>query len=156
MNYRLLCLFALCFALAACSGGERSTGAVDTGQAAAPAETESSAKPAAEPFEPDPGIVVNEAFLDHMHAHADMLDEINYALADGNLEAAITPAYWLSKHHDFKGMPEEWKAYAEGMRKAAAEVESAPDLETARAAAARIDNHCRDCHAAAGVTDEND
>jgi cytochrome c556 len=156
MNHRLFCLFSLCFALTACSGGERPTGGVASGEADATIAQETAPESATEPFEPDPGIIVDEAFLTHMHAHADMLDEINYALADGNLEAAMTPAYWLSKHHDFEGMPQEWKPYVDAMRKAAAEVESAPNLETARAAAARIDDHCRDCHKAAGVTDEND
>lgn len=147
MNHKLLCTFALCFTLSACSGSEPPT---ETAETVAPPEPETSA----EPFEPDTGILVDEAFLNHMHAHAEMLDEINYALADDDLESAITPAYWLSKHHDFRGMPEEWKPYAKGMRDAAAAVESATDLETARAAAARIDDHCRDCHTAAGITEE--
>jgi hypothetical protein len=149
MYRRNLCTFAICLVLGACSGGEPPAEMAET---EAPAEAGSGT----EPMEPDTGIVVDEAFLNHMHAHADMLDEINYALSDGDLESAITPAYWLSKHHDFRGMPEEWKPFAQGMRDAAAAVESAEDLETARAAAARIDNYCRDCHTAAGITNEYD
>lgn len=152
MNHRPLCLFALCFALTACSGGEPPTEPAATGEA--PAAGEPAAETAADELDPDPGIVVDEAFLDHMHAHAEMLDEINYALADGELESAITPAYWLAQHDDLRGMPEEWKPYAEGMREAAAAVESAPDLATARAAADEIAQYCIDCHVAAGLTDE--
>ncbi len=157
MNHRLLCLPALCLILTGCSGGEpptdvSATGEAASGEAGTAAGTSSGAdRPA---FEPDTGLVVNEAFLTHMHAHAEMLDEINYALSDDDLESTRTPAYWLAKHHDFKDMPNEWKAHAAGMREAAAAVEAAQDLETARAAAGRIEGYCRDCHAAAGITDE--
>lgn len=150
MDHRLLVPLALCFALAACSGDE------PPAEVAEPGPEPAAVDPAEETFEPDPGIVVDEAFLNHMHAHAEMLDEINYALADGDLESAITPAYWLARHHDFRGMPEEWKPYARAMREAAAVVESAPDLETARAAADDIAQTCLDCHIAAGLTDERD
>lgn len=93
----------------------------------------------------------NEAFLKHMHQHAEKLDDLNFALADGDLEAAMTPAYWLSKHETFDDVQQEWLPFLYGMRNEAEAVEAATDLETARAAAERITAHCQSCHAAAGI-----
>jgi len=95
-----------------------------------------------------------EAFLQHMHAHAEQLDDLNFALADGDLEAAKTPAYWLSRHETVRVVQPEWQQYLDGMRGAARAVEDATDLEAAGAAAQRINEHCQGCHAAAGVNTE--
>jgi len=114
--------------------------------AAAPAvETEVNAEPA--PEEP----MVNQALIDHMHAHAEHMDELMYALSDGDFEGAMTSAYWLSRHESVAGVPEEWQQYVIGMREAALAVERATDLDTARTAAEEITVHCQGCHAAAGV-----
>ena len=86
-----------------------------------------------------------------MHAHAEQLDNLNFALADDDLEGAMTAAYWLSGHQEVSGLEEEWQPYLTGMRKAAQDVEEATDLEAARAAAERINEQCQGCHAAAGV-----
>ena len=40
----------------------------------------------------------DEAFVEHMHEHADKLDELNFALADGDLDAAKAHASWLAEH----------------------------------------------------------
>lgn len=93
----------------------------------------------------------NAAFMKHMHQHAEKLDDINYALADGDLEAAMTPAYWLSKHDTYDDVQQEWLPYLYTMRTEAEAVEAATDLETARAAAARINEQCQACHAAVGM-----
>jgi len=92
-----------------------------------------------------------EAFLRHMHWHAEKLDELNFALADGDLEGAGTPAYWLSRHDQVEGIPPELQPFLAGMRTAALEVEAAQDLDTARAAAEQINEHCQGCHVTAGV-----
>ena len=84
-------------------------------------------------------------------AHAEQLDELMFALADDDLNGAMTPAYWLSSHDSVEGVPDEWQQHVTGMRVAAAEVGKAGDLETARAAAEKISRHCQACHAAAGV-----
>jgi len=94
----------------------------------------------------------SEAFISHMHAHAEKLDDLMFALADDDLEGAATPAYWLSQHETADGVPEEWRNYITSMRNAAYEVETASDLETARAAAEDITVQCQACHAAAGVS----
>ena len=86
-----------------------------------------------------------------MHDHADKLDELMFALADGNLEDAMTPAYWLSRHETVDGVPQEWQQYVTNMRGAAMAVESAGDLEAARAAAEQISRQCQACHEAAGI-----
>ena len=93
----------------------------------------------------------NEAFLEHMHAHAEKLDAINFALADGNLEGAMTPAYWLSQHDALDGIPDDLQSYVTGIRSAASSVEEAGDLETARAEAQRITEECQGCHDATGI-----
>lgn len=93
----------------------------------------------------------NEDLLDHMHAHAEQLDDLNFALDDGNLEQAMTSAYWLSRHDTVKGLPEDLQPYVDRMREAARAVEATDDLAAARAAAQRIGAECQGCHAATGV-----
>ncbi len=114
-------------------------------QAAAPAE------PAAEMPASDEEIARDEAFIDHMHAHAEQLDNLNFALADGDLAGAMSAAYWLSGHQEVTGIKEEWRPYLEGMRDAAQAIEEARDIDGARAAAERINDNCQGCHKAAGV-----
>lgn len=92
-----------------------------------------------------------DGFLEHMHAHADQIDSINIALADGDLEAVRKPAAWLSRHDPASGIPADWQPYLDGMREAARAVESAPDLETATAASIRVTEQCQGCHTAAGI-----
>lgn len=94
----------------------------------------------------------DQAFIDHMHAHAEQLDELMFALADDDLEGALTPAYWLSRHETVEGIPDDWQQYVTGMREAAAVVETAQDLDTAKTAAERISDQCQACHAAAGIS----
>ena len=85
---------------------------------AAPVETEA---PAIEPEAAAPMIEDwrNAPFLDHMHVHAEYLDELNFALDDGDLEQAAMPAYWLSRHKTVDGLPPELLPFVEGMREAA-------------------------------------
>ncbi len=87
--------------------------------------------------------VRGEDFIDHMHVHAERLDELNFALADDDLEGAMTAAYWLSGHQEVEGIREEWRPFLEGMREAAQAVEEASDLDTAKAAAERINEQCQ-------------
>jgi len=97
------------------------------------------------------GVVRDETFLRHMHWHAEKLDELNFALADEDLEGAGTPAYWLSRHDQVAGMPAKYQPFLAGMRTAALAVEAAEDLDTARAAAEQINEQCQGCHEVAGV-----
>ncbi len=113
---------------------------------APPVEPAAAETPAAEDVDPP-----DEAFLRHMHAHADHLDDLNFALADEELERAKIPAYWLSRHEEVSAIPPDWQPYLVGMRDAARAVENAPDLAAARAGAERIAQQCQGCHAAAGV-----
>lgn len=114
---------------------------------AAPAAESSPAEAAAEQED----IARGADFIDHMHAHAEQLDNLNFALADDDLEGAMTAAYWLSGHQEVSGIKEEWRPFLRGMREAAQAVEEATDLDTARAAAERINEQCQGCHEAAGV-----
>ena len=93
----------------------------------------------------------NDAFLKHMHRHADELDNLNMALADGDLDAAKASANWLSRHDGLSGIPPEWQLYIVSMREAADAVAEAPDLEAARAPSERITENCQGCHVAAGI-----
>lgn len=93
----------------------------------------------------------DESFLRHMHWHAEKLDELNFALEDGDLEGAGTSAYWLSRHDQVEGIPAELQPYLDGMRAAALAVEAATDLDAARAGAEQINAQCQACHLAAGV-----
>lgn len=134
MKWQVLLLVAVAAGVAGCTSKEKPEPAAAT----APAVAE---KPAWR----------SEAFIAHMHDHAEMLDRLNFALADEDLHGALTPAYWLSTHETVDGLPEELQAYVAGMRAAAQAVEEAPDLETARAAAEQITVQCQGCHETAGV-----
>ena len=96
----------------------------------------------------------NKAFIDHMHAHAAQLDDLNFALADGDLEGAMTPAYWLSRHETVRDVPSELLPFLYRMREAARAVEEANDLAAAQIAAEQINEQCQGCHIAAEVTVE--
>lgn len=96
----------------------------------------------------------DDAFMEHMHAHAEQLDDLNFALADGDLDAAMTPAYWLSRHETVGGVPSELQPYLDGMREAASAVGEATDLAAAQLAAERINEQCQGCHIAAEVAVE--
>jgi hypothetical protein len=143
MKLRILLIVGLALGITACA--EKEPTAVET-------EEETQAPPPA--AEASPAMLEewrNDEFLAHMHSHADYLDDLNMALADGDIVAAMTPAYWLSRHDQVEGIPSEWQPYVEGMREASLDVEKSTDLESARAAAERITEQCQGCHAAAGV-----
>lgn len=140
MRVHALLLTAFAFCLAACGKQEPA----ETGQ---PVTDESAVAEEAATARPE----FDQAFIDHMHAHAEQLDELMFALADGDLEGAMTPAFWLSRHETVAGVPDEWQQYVSGMRAAAAEVEAANDLDTAAAAAERISDQCQACHNVAGI-----
>lgn len=117
-------------------------------QTAAPAEPAPAETPAVEEES-----IRDAEFIDHMHDHAEQLDNLNFALADDDLEGAMTAAYWLSGHQEVAGINEEWRPFLEGMREAAQAIEEANDLDEARVAAERINENCQGCHNAAGVND---
>ena len=143
MNWKTMMIVSLTLCLAAC--------------AKKPEAEEESAEPAAAAQDSMPAESMewqNEALLAHMHEHADQLDNLNFALADDDLMGAMTPAYWLSRHEGDSGFPERFQTYVEGMRQAARAVETAPDLDSAKAAAERITVECQGCHEEAGVDRE--
>jgi hypothetical protein len=142
MRFHALWITAITLGLAGCGEPPQPETQQAEGAAAPAAEASDMAAPTAE---------VGQAFIDHMHAHAEQLDELMFALADDDLDGAMTPAYWLSSHDSVEGIPDEWQQHVTGMRVAAAEVGKADDLEIAKAAAEKISGHCQACHAAAGV-----
>ena len=148
MNSRMFWTFALASCLVAC-GKQPPADEAPVEHAAEPAPVVSA------PVEPEAvKPVFGDEFLYHMHAHAERVDEINYALDDGNLDEAKAAAYWLAKHKTVEGIPDEWLKYVANMREAASRVEGAVDIESARVAAEAIAPQCQSCHAAAGVLGE--
>ena len=144
MKLQSLLIFGLALCLTACaekkeSAPEPAAEPTPEPQAAPPAPIEQSSR--------------DEAFIDHMHAHAEQLDNLNFALADDDLPGALTAAYWLSGHQEVAGIREEWRPFLEGMREAAQAIEEANDIDEARVAAERINENCQGCHDAAGVND---
>jgi hypothetical protein len=91
------------------------------------------------------------AFIEHMHEHAMQLGHIIKALDAGDLEAAATPAYWLSRHEGVTGPLYDWEDYLNQMRGGAVDVANATDLETARAGVMKIEEGCNGCHTSAGA-----
>ena len=138
MKALALCTITLAMGLAACGKQESAAPADEPAQAAA--EESAAAAPQ-----------FDQEFIDHMHAHAEQLDELMFALADEDLDAAMTPAYWLSRHEAVTGVPEEWQQYISGMREAALAVEASTDLAGAQAAAHEITEQCQACHSVAGI-----
>jgi hypothetical protein len=114
-------------------------------EAAAP-EAEPEAEPMAAKVEAG-----TDAFIEHMHEHAKQLGRIYIALEAGDLEGAMTPAYWLSRHEGVTGPLYDWESYLDQMRGGAADVANAADLEAARAAATKIEEGCTGCHTATGA-----
>lgn len=136
MKLQILLIAGLALGMAGCAGGG--------GAAPEHADEMQMAAPAGEGLP-------TEAFIRHMHAHADQLDKVNFALADDDLYGAMTPAYWLSRHEDVSGIPAEWRPFMTGMRGAARDLEKANNLADARAAAEQINRQCQGCHIAAGI-----
>ena len=146
MKLQTLLVFGFALAMTACTDKDQAvTETVD--KAPAPA-------PAAEVLPATTEDWRNDEFLAHMHRHADYLDDLNIALADGDIVAAMTPAYWLSRHDSVEGVPLEWQPYLDGMRAASLDVEKSKDLESARAASERITAQCQGCHTEAGIIGE--
>ena len=141
MKIRTLLLVALTVVITGCAEKEQATQTQDDAAASSAASM-----PVVEPAN-----MGTDAFIEHMHAHAEQLDKINAALSFGSLEAAQTPAYWLSRHEGVKGPLYDWETYLNQMRTAAGEIADASDLATARAAAGRIADGCQGCHTAAGI-----
>ncbi len=144
MKLHMLLIIGFALSVTACGNQEQA------------APEEQTIAPATEPVATrDPAIekmtYQYEGIVKHMHEHADQVDLIDIALADGDLDAAKLPARWLWRHDTMSGVPADWQQYLSGMREAARAVESAADLETARAASQRITEQCQGCHAAAGV-----
>ena len=152
MKLQLLWVVGIAVGLVACAKKEEAMPAPgDKPESATPAVTEA---PAVEAETDAPAAEYdwrNSELMDHMHKHAERLDELNFALDDGDLDGAMTPAYWLSQHDTVSDLPSELQVYVYRMREAAGAVEKANDLETARAAAQQIGEQCQACHAATGV-----
>lgn len=153
MNIQTLLIVGIALGIAGCAEKEQaSPEAAAEMEPVAPAETEAPVDADAT----DETIAVIEDWrtselLDHMHAHAEHLDDVNYALDDDDIERARSAAQWFSRHKAVTDLPSELQPFVDGMRKAAIAVEEATDLDTARAAADQIAAQCRACHAAEGV-----
>ncbi len=93
----------------------------------------------------------DEGFMRYMHMKAEKMDEVNFALADDDLEAAMEPARWLATHDTYEEIQSEWLPYQYAMRSEAENLVAATDLATARAAAERINERCQACHEFIGI-----
>jgi hypothetical protein len=145
MKLNMIFLFVFAAGIAGCVEKEQS-----------PPEQANAMPPAVSTVEPEVAPAQIEDwrasdFLDHMHVHAEQLDDLNYALDDGDFEGAMTPAYWLSRHETLGGLPADLQPFLVRMREAARVVEQTKDLIAARAAAEQIGKECLGCHTAAGV-----
>jgi len=143
MNLRVLVVVGLVYGVAGCAEKEQAM--------PEPAETTPTAAPEAGAPLAETESSRDDAFLGHMHLHAKKLDDLNFALADGDLEAAKLSARWLSRHDSVEDVQSDWMPHLYGMRAEADAVANAPDLATASAAAERITAKCQGCHTAAEV-----
>lgn len=144
---RILPLLTAVFAIAVSGCAEKDQAPPTRGD-----DTEATARPpTADPTATEKAVMGSETFIRHMHLHASHLEGLSTALSAGNLEAAKTPAYWLLRHEEVTGHPDDWQPHIENMREAARAVTEASEIAAARTAARRIVQSCRGCHAAAGL-----
>ena len=146
MRTQMISMAAIALCLAACGKQEP---VVEESATPSPGDVAEMATEAA--AQKQLAAAVDPALIEHMHEHADKMDEIMFALEDEDLEGATKAAAWLGGHQSPEGISDEWRPYLLGMREAATSVELATDIETARKAAEQISGHCQACHAAAGI-----
>jgi len=145
---KLHMIMALGLVLAATSCAEKEQAAPET------ADQAPTTPPAAATNAPGTEIWQNESFREHMHLHAQNLDDLNFALADGDLDSAKVSASWLESHDTDADVQSEWLPHLYRMRAEAAVIRTAPDLATARVAAERLSMQCQECHLAVGINIE--
>lgn len=138
LKLALVVLFVL--GVSGCSGGEQPP----------PEPAADAAMESAEPA--DPAVWRDAEFIAYMHENAENLDELNFALSDGDLETAKARADFLAKRETATGIESDWLPHLYKMRLEAEAVVAAEDIETARDAAMRITAQCQECHAAVGVS----
>jgi hypothetical protein len=151
MKFRTLIIAGFALGLGACAEKEQPVPPAAVDEAETAAEMPAAEMPAAEMPAEEREEMGTADFVAHMHHHAGQLGRLNAALEVESLAAAQRPAYWLAGHDGVSGIPDEWQEYVLGMRDAADAVANATDIETARAAAKRIEEGCAGCHTAAGV-----
>ena len=99
MKTRMFWTFALAACLVGCGKQPPAEEAAVEPAAEEPAAVVEEAP--AEPVAVEPEAVepkFGQEFLDHMHAHAERVDELMYALDDGDLDEAKAAASWLTQH----------------------------------------------------------
>ncbi len=151
MKIHLLLIGLIAIAATGCAEKEQAAPAPEVDPAAAAEATQAADTTEPEAAGDETAELGTDAFLRHMHQHASKLGELNAALADGDLDAARTPAYWLLGHEEVSAIPEDWRVHMRRMRDGADAVSLAEDLDAARAAAKSIREGCDGCHMAAEV-----
>lgn len=156
MRVHTFLLVSIALGMAGCA--EKEEAAADAATDIEPVAPEETAAPVDEHAPDHTKAVIQDwrttELLDHMHVHAVHLDDINYALDDDDIDGARSAAQWIAQHNDVADLPSELLPFVDGMREAAIAVETASDLDTARAAADQIVAQCRACHDAEGITAE--
>ncbi len=151
MKIHVLLIGLVAFAVAGCAEKKEVTPAPEVDPAAAAEATPAADTTEAEATDDETAEFGTDAFLRHMHQHAGKLEALNAALANGDLDGARTPAYWLLGHEEVSAIPEDWRVHMRRMRDGADAVSLAEDLDAARAAAKSIAEGCDGCHAEAEV-----
>ena len=151
MKIHVLLIGLVAVAATGCAEKKQEAPAPEADTTPAAEATQPAATAAPEAMGDETAELGTDAFLRHMHQHAGKLEDINAALADGDLAAARTPAYWLVGHEEVSAIPEDWRVHMRRMRDGADAVSLAEDLDAARAAAKSISEGCDGCHTAAEV-----
>jgi hypothetical protein len=139
---------ALTLALAACSSKPS-----DDKAAKGEAKTDKSDKPspAAEsgPVEDEPD--APPALAPAMDEHFAQATALEHAVIDGDLEAAIEDAKWISEDLPKDAMPEPWQPHLEKMQAAATRVAASENLPGAAMATGELIAACGACHSTLGT-----
>ena len=149
MGFRTILVLGFVFGVTGCTEREQ----VSTGPAgnAAMSEPDIAAATVVDEVWRDETFMAVVAVEDLERLGTEKLDDLNFALADEDLEAAKAAADWLATHDTDSNIQSDWMPYLYRMRTEAEAVATATDISAAQSAAQRMTVLCQECHAAAGI-----
>ncbi len=104
-----------------------------------------------EPATPATAVDAKQAFLDVMHERLIALEEMEYAVLRGDIDAARMSAVDVDVERLHESLPPEWQSRADGLVAALKQVAGKKDLASVARGTATAAAACGSCHASAGA-----